>query len=731
MVAAPVAGSPAPAKDAIVDRSLEFIFFDEDPVDKFNRPGMGLLARRNLLLGLAMRCSAYTRGVGSIAADIAASDLVFSPTQTNPSTSSLMEAASRMDMVNNSMRRLGGHKDWIINYCRAFFASKTGVFIYLPRTEFGDVEMISMIQPNLPMPYYGVLDDGTLNISTAPRMSIPGMIMPPVIEYPEARGVWWREEEVFNSGRYYMAPEYHYVQVCYGAFGHGAFQDCIPPAEDMISELVAYTAINDHMRRTYNLTDDAQVMTLDNADNQDVRAQMGQIREIRARQRRGETIDDKEKGLRVVINNSDPDRQVKAAVVDLRAFPTDYNGLEMMGALSQIIAKHLGINPQRVAPMMSRDRTDSAAVSALQQSNEPGMKMCQQTIEQFFSNYVLAGLDMKAKLSNSTPDNHAKLTADLLAAQVTSQMGDQVPADWKINYLIRNNVLLPADRGQADTAEQLSDGSTQTKRIKQLGWTGMAWPDGRPITRDDIHAMPITLDGWRINRRKAVDPPPSPVQDDADIEEMDALIRVRIEAALARWRDWMQNDLPTCVDQYGLDQAELRRECSQIASEIGQLIMRLAQLLAGRDKSPALKLYYDTLLSGWLNRIAPLEERPITLYPASNNMYRDMSMLAIRFITMTATIGDLQTIAARYMEDIPRYFTATSAAWFMKRYGDYDGSVTWWVDHTAQNCNDCLAFEGSYESIAAMLAVTGGRWPRDITLLCAGRCHCRIHGGTP
>ena len=692
--------------DAQRDREV-FVSFGTDPYEDYLRK-RDLFVRREIVYSLFERCAATSAIAQSAAAEIASQEVYVTPTQSNPSATTILLAKRAIDIMNMAMNRPGGILSFIMNYTYSYWGSKTGAFIATPRDSAGNIESISMIHPMSPRPFFGWYNVGPEAAGTPmPILSVPpgsgrGMNL--------ADGIWYVDGGL--SGRSYFAlpfVEGHYWQDCPSSLGWGAFQEGKPTAEYALSEIITHIALADYMRRTILCTDDAQVVAWENVDSVTVEKKANQLRDIASRRKAGEAIDPKDEGVRLSVFAKDPDRPVNIKVINLRAFPEGFDPQKMMSFYGEQIALIFGVNPRRATPDTQKERFGNATQAAMLNSDEPGIRAIKSSLQSFFSSVLLGGLPLRSEFqSRNSAENYGIVSRDVLASQVVSQAQDGMSPEQKQAYLFRTGVLTPADIGQ----EALRTGdSLVTQNAMTQGFLSLRDSSGLPLTYEK--ASIITTRSHKAELGCGCKAIYSSVEECA------------LEAQ-ARYEEWVREELPTTISGVTLQRSALRNEVDDIAAELFNDLTQCAKRNGGRSSDQRVRMLYDFYKGAFYNLFGSPDIRVAAQARPQHNLFDTLWGSAGKLLVGSITMGELQAIAMRYTMHLARYYNAIQAPIIMAQFAGYDGPVEWKLGLNEDHCPVCPKFAREYPSFKELLSHTGGLLPGDIRLPDFGNCKCKV-----
>jgi len=680
--------------DSVLDSSV-FWSGAEDFLDVYNKPTWSIPDRRNLLLALAKRCSAWQRGIMFMASEMAVRDLVITPTSTNPSASDLLEAERVIGVINNAMLRTDGSNglsDFFFQFVSGLFGSKTGCFIPFEGT-LDRITGFSMLQHTLPFPAWNTNEDGIPNTEY-------------VEGWPTPTGIWYIERRLSslrnNWGSFHYRDKSRYIQLT--AFGsparQGAFRDQFCPLEMCMSEVASYIATSDLVRRTLGRTDSSQLVLLNNIDETKLQKALKAREMIVARIKNGEDVPDGERNLRLTVTARDTDKTASISAEDLRSFPTDLSWSETLEVLSQLISLSMGLDKRHLAPSTIRNRLDSASQAAIENSDDPGLKLAIQQFEHLVSGTLLYGTAASGKLtSNASAETRMRVDTDAKIAQVMATLGLDVKNDEVAkSYAIRQGLLRASDFGQTDPL-RTSEGLTKS-------FARLVDHQGNPIRYEHIQ---------EISSKK--------LATKADPENWQKCY----DSARARVDDWIQTELPSLVDKYGLNKREFTADIDALALELGRELRKCAWKAAGKTRDPIITAKIDNLVDSFTLLIGSPQITRFSIFPPRTNLYEQILNMAPDLAIGRKSVDDVTKQAETWAnKNLFRSFNATNSIGYETMAKGHPGPVEWKLNTSVQNCSQCLKIAGEYPSLADMLIASDGEYPSSPRLLCSGNCHCRI-----
>lgn len=693
-VPSPVAG---PAKDSPTDRSL-ILDLSVDYLDRYARE-KDLFCRRAMIYEAAAVCEPVQQIIVSVADDMASDSLYVTPTNSNPSVSDVMQMEHATRVINQMQGRGGGLKDALVFWLEGYWTGKTGAGIVLERDFLdGDVERIHVLHPTNFFPHYGF-------VNNMPRL------------YPQdvestIQGVWWVDGWHSQTRRMHFANAGYWHQTCDGALGNGLFLDCRPKAERALNAVVTHKLLQDYVRRTVNGTDDHSIIVSNGIDPELI-ARYSKIKQaMLKRKRKGEEVPLKYENMRVWLHGLSDDRPAGVDIKSTRTFPEGFDPLKMLNHYAHSIALSFGVHPKRTSSEAGQDKFGNATLAALGQGDESGVRDAKKQFETMLELTCLTGVGAQVQLVGAgTVAQYAARQVEQLVLQNANVMKALALPDERIlEYVTRGVDLMPDTRSDANRTLTPSSSRKWAQVMRKSGNGGYL-----PLCSADMRLVTI--------RTKAIG-------DDEDNEAIDSFEQdwqMCYERALRLYQEWINEELPQNVGSFGLDQAELRRDVTTIATQIATEIEMCARRYAGRSRAQALSNYYMLLRNSFLNRWGPPDERTRGLTQPKNNLYNALSALDEKFLRGRGSNDDLQRVANGYMHDLERYFSAASGARFVADADTHRGPVTWQLDPRPHLvCSDCRTFAGPYENIRALLNISGGRLPRSISLQCAGNCRCKL-----
>lgn len=670
-----------------------YIPLEIDPVEQF-RKQTDLFVQREILWNLYRHCPSMRTIAHSIASDISSQEVVVTPIQKNPAASTILQAKRAIDLVNNAMNRPGGVIDFVINLVDGYWGSKTGTFILTPRDMHGNILSIGVLPPNLPRPYYGYDNDAPVFFMNNQR---------PIL----AIGIWFVEPSIMG-GNYFVLPADHYFQVCYGSVGYGAFQDGEPIAEQQISAIVTDIVLSDYYRKSLMATDDAQILLLENVDTKEFKAKSDQNKEVQARRRQGLPVNPEDEGNRLVVTSRDLDKPAKISTVNLRTFPEGFNPEEELTRLDQRLALAVGVHPRRAAADIQKERFGNAAQASMLNTDEPGLREIKTLIKTFMSSVLLSGLPLRAEfVPRGTPENYWMVDRDVKLAQVVSQVKDVLPNEILQKYLVDQGMIDPGDIGMESIRSE--DGTPVS-----TGWVTLRDRIGHLLTYEAVSTYPLLVPFPPFIGTKAADPEFVPCAD----------------AAVARWNEWIRDDLPSTVTRQNgvpaISYYGLKQEVDDITVEVYHDLIQCAKKHGGRSSDPRVRNILDAFKAFFYNVMGSPAIRQYSENNPHNNLFDALWGLAGRIAAGTATIATMQAEATRFTKAIRRYANSTRAATYMVDGLKSTGAVDWVLGETEHHCNMCPAFARHYDSFDELITHTGGLLPGDVRLTCSGNCLCHL-----
>jgi len=677
--------SPLPSHPDVKKDDLSTLLMGTDPVEEYNKE-TNFFVRRQLVWSTYKRCTATAALAHSAASEIAAQEIMITPTEANPSATTIMRAKYAIDLINSAMNRPGGIVDFIVNIVDGYWGSKTGAFILTPRDVHGNILSLGIIPPMLPRPYYG-WDNNTPVLS--PSMSSAVI----------ADGIWFSELSL-TGGSYYTLPFDSYWQLCYGSYAYGAWQDGEPIAEKQLSNIVTHIVLSDYVRRTITCTDDAQVVLWNNVDAVALQKRSTEQKLLAYRRRQNLPVNPEDEGTRLHVTERDPDRPADVKAVNLRAFPDGFDPEMQMNNFEQRIALGFGLHPRRIAGDVQKERFGNASQAAMLNSDEPGIKVLKSVIQYFINSVLLDGVPLRAEFnSRSSPENYAIVQRDQVVSQVISQLGDKITPEMAQAYLVRNGVLTPSDIG-IDSL-RASDGVPLG-----MGWISLRDRFGHLLTYNNVLELAATT-------KKAVDP----------------LLEPCAQKAIERWTEWTVNELPTVIEPTGVSYYGLRQEVDDITIEVYHDLIQCSKSKGGRSNDSRVRTIYDAFMAFFYNMFGSPGLRRFSDQKPKSNMFDELWAVSLLFYTIGAAEAGkrMQTIATRYTSVLSRYANATRAVVYMSEgLKNMSAPVTWVLGVTENHCNMCPQFAGHYPSFEEMIRHTGGLLPGDVRLTCSGNCKCRL-----
>lgn len=686
--------------DSRNDQSITF-GMGVNPLTQY-RQETDFFARRAMCWEYAQRCTATCSIADSVADELASQEIYITPTEVNPSATTLLLAQRGVDIINNSMLKSDGLLDFIHVFVESYFFSKTGAFILTPKV--GDsIEAISILNPMRPFPYYGwtMGYEGTMVPVTRPSYDSMGNLVNNI------EGIWHTD-----GAYYYTIPMGQYHQVTPGSYGFGAWLDTKPRAEHQMAKILAHTVLVENLLDTILCTDASQAIIWSNVDPAVLIAYSQKIKEIRRRRLSGQKVDPEDQGTRLHVTAREPDKPASGVAVNFRAFPEGFDPIRAASGYEQGIAVGHGVHARRAAPDVNSERFGNAQQAAMLNSDEPGVRAIKHSLTQFYSGVLLSGVPLRVDfMAVNSPENYAVVAKDAMIAQAISQVGAYLTKEQIQLYLLRMGFMLPSEAGVPSM--RTGDGSkSEELRPRPAGFASLRWSDGQPI----LYNPPIYVDS-RFMKRKA-DPGLDPSAEDFDVESC------TLEAT-ARYEDWMTNELPDVLTINGISRRALEEEVDDLAQQIFSWMVSCARTNIGSVRTPEAQAFLDELKTSWFNAIGSPRLRGAGHTKPSNNLFDNLWGVAGKVALGTADVKTLQQIAARFTSYIARYFNALRSLAAMIGIGDYDGGVDW-VRSPVESCRDCIKFEGHYSSMKALKRTTGGLLPGDPRLTCSGNCKCRL-----
>lgn len=687
-----------PSNPDVKKDDLNFLGLAIDPVEEYHRQ-TDLFVRREIVWNLYRRCSAVRTISNSVASEIAAQEMVITPTEANPSATTILLAKRGIDLVNNAMNRPGGVVDFIVNLIDSYWGSKTGAFILTPRDSHGNILALGILPPNIPRPFYGYTADGSPDFfSNSQNLNL-------------ADGIWFIERSLVGAN-YFALPADQYFQLCYGSLGYGAFQDGEPVAEQQLSPIVTHIALSDYMRKTTMATDTSQIILLNNVDTKEFIAKSNLNKELAMKRRNGIPINPEDEGNRMVATARDLDKPASITIANLHAFPADFDPEAKIVAYEQRIALGFGVHPRRAAADIQKERFGNAAQASMLNTDEPGVKVIKSMIQYFIGSVLLSGVPVRAEfLARNTPENYWAIDRDAKAANVVAQLGANITPEMAQSYLVRQGVLEPRDINQ--TSIRAEDGVPVAR-----GWVTLRDRIGHILTYDSVNLLDMpTQSSYVTSSQKSV--VASEFQPCAD-------------AAIARYEEWIRNELPTTVvEQNGsksLSYYGLRQEVDDIAVEVYHDLVQCAKRNGAKSSDSRVRDILDNFRSYFYNLFgSPALQQFADKHPKTN-LFNDLWFLSGALALGTSDIADMQSQAAKYVPILSRYANATRAAVYMAAGLAFKGTggVDWVLGEVENHCGMCPAFARHYDSFAEMISHTGGLLPGDVRLQCSGNCKCHL-----
>lgn len=710
--------------DSVRDALIQF-GFAQNPLTQY-RQETNFFVRRRMAYEFAMRCPAFTTLTNSVADEIAAQEVFIVPTESSPSASTILQAQEAVTILNHAMQKRDGVLDFIHIFVESYWASKTGAFILTPTTN-GRIESIGILNPMLTFPYYGWQS----------QWNSGGMIQAPVIQpqvdsfgnpITQVEGIWF-----VDGANYFTLPMGQYHQITPGATGFGAFLDTTPRAEFMMPWLLAYTAIVENLVDTMLCTDTSQAVLWQNVDPEVLKAYNAKLKIVRGKRRNNERIDPEDEGQRLHVTAREPDKPAHAEVVNFRAFPTDFDPIKTMDALQSDIALGLGLNPRRGSASSQSERFGNASQAAMLNSDEPGVRAVEHSLLDFVSGVLLGGIPLRADfMAGNSPKNYAVVAKDQVVAQTLSQLKDILSSDQQMAYLVRQNVLMPAEAGI--TSSRTGDGTTKSfppSHLIQRGWASLRWPDGMPI----VYEPGIWLDpnvGIKALPEKKQNLLPSG----------DTFVGFNADDcaanAMSRYDAWISNELPHVVGTRGFNRHGLEEEVDDLAIELWGMMVNCLKSHIGNVRTQRVLWVLEALRLSWYDAIGSARLRQGNMTKPQHNLFDELWAIQGMLLTGRAQPAQAAQIASHYSSYINRYFNALRSAFYASKIepateenpqgGELSQGPVKWVRNAQESCRDCIAFEGEYSSVKALLKRTGGLLPGDPRLTCSGNCKCNLAG---
>lgn len=714
--------------NSIADQDVVEIGTYIDPYDQFNQE-RSWFKRRMLLYSLGLRCGEVTGAAHSIANDLAAQELYITPTETNPSATTLREMDNTATLLNQMQGKPGGIHDYYLRMVQAVWFAKSGLFVATPRDGSGSIHSIAAILPTVVYPYFGwqkATMFGMLD-ADAPLFD-PQKLDAYGNPLSDITGVFYTDAGI-DGGRYYVLESNHYYQMCVGATGAGPFQTNIPIGETLLNHIVSLIGLNDYMRGIILNTDMAQVVLWNNINPATIENFSKTREALLKRKRNGEPVDPAELNKRLHLTSQDPLQKASVEAVNIRIIPEGFDIQKHLKFLQSVIANGLGINQRRMVAEYASERFGNATNAAMLNNDEPGVRALKTRHLAFVAGHLMAGVNASAHMvAESTPENYATVQRDVALAQIASQMASVLPDSGKgalFRYMQRMGFFAPSDLAGIDLSPDpavptpLPDGKQLTDQNGVIENRKSKWPvipgyasvrnrDGSPLlTRETITLQQGT---------KAV-------QAGFDVTECMAY-------ATDAYNQWVANGLPRSITSVnGTDQLNyniLSEQVNNVANRVWQQIVQCFENAIPSTDEDVHRMIV-VIRTGFFNAFAAPDARPGLLdQPPQRNLFNALWTLAGGIALGRKSIADLQKQALNFASYIARYYNALRSAVYMQQGKANPDVPCDWIRHAAESCPDCVKFSGHYNSFTELLRVTRGVLPGDLRLTCSGNCKCEL-----
>ena len=484
----------------------------------------------------------------------------------------------------------------------------------------------------------------------------------------QAAGVWWIDGTIST-----MLRKGFYAQVTQKAYGRGGFLVGRPVCEDGLTVLVESAAFDEYIRRSLMGLDSAQVLVLRGINVNAFLEQMAARKQARLRR----SLNPEDQGNVLIVTARSPTDDPIVKSTTLRAVPEGVDVLQLKAMYQHRLASQFGVRAWRVDPDIESGRFGNATQAAQQDANESGRLEVEAAFLNFLNNTYLADKPLRALwVGADDPTNYVRAQFGATVAQTISQLSKVFDGEVLKKYAVDMGLLSPSMIGSVVVTS--AEGTV-------------------PVASKEI------------------------------TPEMDQAMESCQAELAALFNAWLVEDVDDFVDELGINQSLLADSLDDLAALL--IAAALACLKKKTDAKTRKSIWYLALVQVIRDGIANLIGSPrvwvdnghLPLYP----LYSVIMDFSPRLLAGLATIEDLKNKIATFKYDVEKYGRMSNAAGWLDQGLKSTGLVRW-IRTVFESCDDCVAFEGSYDSFNDLLARTGGILPQDVRLQDRGACRCYL-----